>query len=350
MMENSMKYHYSAMKFGYNGDLNSDRNRKSISDKWFYAYPDKLSRKPLPFLEECILTAKIIRDNTSLPIHVLLSGGHDSVGVAESFRLAKIPFRAAIAVFDKGLNHHDIIYAFDYCKKFSIPYDTYNLNVEKFWENDLLYYAEPVQCRSPQWLVQNWLIDQVDGYPVLGNGEPWTYKGINPFLIDQNIIGTEFMREEAEATQFNEKWLIHKSRDGCGKFYKYTKELKVSGLFDPVIIQWMKSHRETKTTISLDKYKNEIYPLWFPGIGIRKPITYPSFTGKLKVIKRTDYTGFELISDLDRKYRKILTDMFSKEYDSFIAETYIENLKVMCDGKDFMDKQLQWAIDEIKVK
>jgi len=339
--------YYSSMKFGYNGDLNSHRNRKSISDKWFYAYPDKLSRKPLPFLEECIATAKAIRDNTSLPLYVLLSGGHDSVGVAESFRLAKIPFTAAIAVFDKGLNHHDVTYAFDYCKKFSIPYNIHKLDVEKFWEENLLRYAKPIQCRSPQWIIQNWLIDQVDGYPILGNGEPWTYKGAHPFLKNQNVSAPEFIRDEGEAAQFNEKWLIYRGREGCGKFYKYTKELKVSALLDPVIIKWMKFHRETNETVALDRYKNEIYPLWFPGIGIRKPIYYPSFVGKLRVVSRTDYTGFELISDLDRKYRKILTGIFPKEYDSYIAEPYIKNLEYMCDGKDFMEEKLNWAIKEI---
>jgi len=342
-----MNYYYSSMKFGYNGDLNSHRNRKSFSDVWFAEYPDELSRKPFPFLEECIATAKLIRDNTSLPIYVLLSGGHDSIGVAESFRLAKIPFRASIAVFDKGMNHYDIIYALEYCKKFSIPYDIHKLDVEKFWENDLLYYAEPVQCRSPQWVVQNWLIDQVDGYPILGNGEPWTYKGTHPFLTNQNVTSMEWIRDEGETAQFNEKWLIHEGREGCGKFYKYTKELKVSALLDPVIIQWMKSHRETTETLSLDEYKNEIYPLWFPGIGTRNPIYYPSFTGN-GVVSRTDYTGFELMSNLDKKYRKILTDMFPKEYDSYVAETYVENLKHMCDGKDFMEEKLDWAIKEIE--
>jgi len=344
-----MDYYYSAMKFGYNGDLNSDRNRKSISDEWFIEYPDELSRKPLPFLEECIATAKRIRDTTSLPLYVLLSGGHDSMGVAESFRLAKIPFTAVIAEFDKGLNYYDIIYALDYCKKFSIPYDVHKLDIEKFLERDLLYYAKPVQCRSPQWAMQIWLIDQVDGYPIVGGGEHYTYKGIDP-LGKTTTIKLEWMREEGEGSQFNEKWLILKGREGCGKFYKYTKELKVSALLDPMVIQWMKSHRETKRAVSLDTQKNEMYPLWFPGIGIRNPIYYPSFIGEQRIISRTDYTGFELISNLDRKYRKILTDLFSEEYDSFVGEPYVENIKHMCGGKDFMEEKLNWAIREIKGK
>ncbi len=339
--------YYSALKFGYNGDLNSDRNRESNSDKWFCDYPDILLRKPLPFVEECIYTAKLIRENTSLPLYILLSGGHDSIGVAESFRLAKIPFKTAIAVFEtksyKNLNYYDVSHAIEYCKQFSIPYDIYNLNVEKFWENDLLYYAEPIQCRSPQLLVQNWIIDQIDGYPILGSGEPWVYKGER---WSKDVGHMIFMSSEGEQYQHNEKWLIHKKREGCGKFYKYTKELKVAGILDPLIINWMKRHINIHKAISLDRFKNEIYPKWF-NVGARIPIHYKSFTGKRRTVTRSDYTGFEFISDLDRVYRNILTNMFPGEFDEYQDEVYIENMKHMCDGKDFMEEKVDWAIKEI---
>lgn len=334
---------YSAMTHSYNNF--TKKMRTCADDIWCFKY-DKLKRKPLGFKEECILTAKKIREDTNLPIYVCMSGGLDSTVVAESFRLAGINFTAAIMRFEDSLNYHDIKYAFEYCKRYNIPFKVFDINVEEFLEKNLLEYSIPCHGKSPQWAVQNWLLDQIDGYPIFGNGPPLTWKGEHPVTKSQGIKTTEWSLDECESAQTMEWWLEYRgNREGCIRFFRYTTEIKVASLIDPVMVDWMSKYKNEET-MSIYEYKNDIYNKWFPNLGTRPFIWYPRFKGTERIIRRTDYTGFEYMSEIDRKYRKILSNIFSDAYDTYIVKTVIEHLRELCKGQNFMDD----IIDEVNNK
>lgn len=310
--------YYDSMEWGYNGDIESDRNRADKNDDWF-CYYNRLKRMPLEWNVECMETARNIYDSTNLPIVLLMSGGVDSIAMAESFRLAGVPFTVATCKFKKGYNEHDIKYAIDYCKGYGIKQNIIDMNIKLFWKRSLLKYAEPIQCRSPLFLPILWLIDKVDGYPVVANGEPWWY-----------VKDGEVWTSDGEQYQNVEKWLIYKNREGTGKFFKYTTELKISGMIDPHFLRWIKYAVQRKYTC-VENQKESIYNKHF-NVGSRPAVEYDMFTHKGKA-KRSDYSGFEYLSEAQRQPRARLEKRYSPEYDQYQDEPFLENLfRFLCDG------------------
>lgn len=316
--------YYDAMEWGYDGDPKSDRNRQNSKQQWFCNY-HRLKRPPLSWDEECLETARTIRESTNLPIIVLLSGGIDSMVVAESFRLAGIPFIAATYKLvspagRKCYNMHDIKWAIDYCKYHSIKHKIIPLNIKRWWKNELIECAEIIQQRSPQFSVISWLIDQVDGYIVAGNGEPWWY-----------VKDSKVWASDGEQYQGIEKWLIYRNREGTGKFFKYTTELKISGMIDPYFLSWIKSAVKLNRRCIEDQ-KEFIYNKYF-NVGFRPEIEYERVKNPGKG-KRKDYGGFEFLTKEDLKYRPRLEKMFPKEYNQFQDEPFLENLYYHCHRGD----------------
>jgi len=316
----SGKYRYSAIQYGYNQDTSS-RNRMSDSDRWFYVYPEKLSKIESTLKEECIKTAKLIRDQTDLPIYVLMSGGYDSTIVAESFRLAKIPFTGVICRLTDGVNEFDICKAIIYCEQHGIKHHIIELDVFKFWENNLFEYSTPVQARSPQISVQNWLVDQVDGFTVRGEGT------IAMISEPPNIFVFE-----KEQFHCGEKWLIYRDRPGVSEFFKYTKELYVKSLTNDSVFEWMKQAKNEP--LNVNDHKHDIFREGFPDIKPRPFIYYQRFTKTPKVISRCDYTGFELIAPIDREYRKELCALFPESYDQVYLIPYDKYINEMADRSE----------------
>lgn len=62
----------------------------------------------LDWRAECIDAAPEIRKSTNKKLVLAMSGGVDSEIVAESFRLANIPFSTVICRFTIDLNSHDV--------------------------------------------------------------------------------------------------------------------------------------------------------------------------------------------------------------------------------------------------
>ena len=317
-LKDSGKYRYSAMQYGYNQDT-TNRNRMSDNDRWFYSYPEKLS-KIKTLKEECIRAAKLIRDRTDLPIHILMSGGCDSTIIAESFRLAKIPFTGVICRLTDGINEYDICKAINYCEQYSIKHYIIELDIFKFWKEDILEYTIPVQARSPQVSVQNWLIDQTDGFPIRGEG-----------TVALMSKPPDIFAYEKEQLQVVEKWLIHRDRPGVSSFFKYTKELWVAANIDEAMIKWMEFAKTTPSG-TIDS-KHDMFSKWCPSVTKRPFIYYQRFVGSPKMISRVDYTGFELITPIDRKYRDEICTLFPEAYDETILIPYKEYLNEMTGGE-----------------
>jgi hypothetical protein len=282
--------HQNHFKFGYDTDFFIPR--KNPEQKWVVQY-GPCTKIPLNFKEECIRTAQTIyRDAGSKKINLLFSGGSDSEVVLQSFALAEIPFSVSILRFENDLNIHDISYAIIACEKWCIPYKLIDLNLLSFWENNITKYADPTYCISPQLISTMWLVDQIEGFPVMGSGECLLVKdypadyipGVSPYEHSEWYL---WEREKIAA------WYRHfivRGRSGCPGFFQYTPEIILSYLQDPFVQRLTNSQIAGK--LSTESSKLKIYQQHF------------------ELIDRPKYSGFERVPDQDAYFRRILTERY----------------------------------------
>lgn len=336
---------YTCLNWGYNNDTNVVY-RETPEDKWFYYY-DKVKRVPLTWKEECILTAKIIRENTSLPISILLSGGVDSMSCCEAFRQAGIPFTAY--TFDFKHNKHDVVFAKEYCEGMNVKHKIIKINIMEFFDKHLETYSEYTQCRNPQTVFQAWMIDQIGGFPILGLGELYVCVGQSdePGHYAQPQTpnnGGKVLMFEGEQYQANERMLRYRNRDGAPKFFIYTPELKLSNMIAKETIRWIRVAKQ-RNYIDTDEFmpeknsnfRNLYYLSYFPEVGWRPPIKYERFKGTPKILTRNDYTGFEYISKEHRKYQDMLYEKYPAEYNQFSWVSYMDKVISLTDDADLID-------------
>lgn len=264
-------------KFGYNGKENT--RRQSVKDQWFAVY-GRCKRSPKNFYHECLITARRIAEIANQPIWVLMSGGIDSEVVAQSFYLAEIPFNVAICRYRGGLNEHDYIYAVQFCEKYGVPYQFYDLDILRFWNSEGLQYAIDSQCISPQLIAVMWLMDQVPGYPVLGSGECLLEK-------KQNSCEWELWEKEKVASWYRHLQL--RGRPGCPGFFQFTPEIMLSYLLDPDV-QAMKANLDPRI-VSSTQIKQGLYKKYFD------------------LEDRPKFTGFERVIHEDLIFRSYLKSL-----------------------------------------
>lgn len=303
--------------------------RDSLDDVYFREY-GKLTRRPLNWRDECVRTAKLIyEESKGEPIRVFFSGGMDSNVVAESFRLAGVPFSVVTIVFGDNWNWHDIKFAVDWCEAYSVKQILLKCDVVKFWESgDFFDIGYPVQARSPQYCVHLWGMDQIDGFVIIGLGEADLLrkrKG-DPLCYDMD---TEHLRVW-------ERHLIIRNRDGAGSFFKYTPELKVSQLLDDGIIEWANDLSRGRL---LKDYKNELYQAHFPNL-VTRPFINSRFGDNY-----TDYNGCEFLPqkavDAEDSAREELMRHFERHNQEIGVEynTQMYNLLTEELFKDFIGKR-----------
>ena len=282
--------------------------RESEQDKFFVEY-GKLTRQPLSWKEECIETARLIYETANEIPFVLFSGGLDSQVVAEAFRLSGVPFNVVTIRLNDNWNWHDIKFAVEWCQTHNIKQTILDIDLVHFLENDALDIGIPCQAHSPQFCVFLWGMNQVEGFPVTGWGEP---------DICRNRVNRKksFVIQE-EIHLVAEKHLMHCDRKGAPSFFMYTPEMKVSQLIDPETLNfvncvkyneytdnntWLESssHWVNDDAIywtysgfiqDLQCHKNNYYRHYFPDFKIRPQITSRWREGH----PYTDYNGFEFV-------------------------------------------------------
>lgn len=275
-------------KFGYNGQYFN--LRKFPEDMWNVKY-GRCERNPENFRDECINSAKLIYEATEKNIYVLMSGGLDSEIVARSFYEAKVPFTAVIGRYNNNKNDHDISYAIKFCKAFDVPYNIIDVDVEKFWKEKLLEYAEKTRCVSPQLPVIMYLIDQINGHAVLGSAESYlTRDGYEWYLWEKEKIASWYRH-----------FLINK-KEGTPGFFQYTPELMLSYITDDIITNIFEDSRFSSTYY----IKANVYLKYWK-----------------RIENRSIYTGFEKYKYLDYNiYRPILEEKFGDSNQIVKTEYY----------------------------
>lgn len=204
-------------KFGY--DYGWYRSRSHATERFTVAF-DPTSRIVQDWQSECIATAGTIKDIAVAPIELLFSGGINSEIAARSFIAAGIPFIAHILRFSDGLNAHDIVHATRFCDAHGVAYKMHDLDILRFFEAELYDYAAVSQCISPQFCALMWLIDQLDGYIVVGAKQ---------CDLVRRPSGHWALRE-SEAANAWYRYFLAVDRSGVPGFHQYTPELMLSYL------------------------------------------------------------------------------------------------------------------------
>lgn len=279
--------HQNHFKFGYNGEW--FRLRQSPQDVYTVSY-GRCQTEPGSFLDESIRAARLIGEVADGPIHVLFSGGVDSEVVMQCFLAAQVPVTAAIMRFANDLNQHDIAFAVQFCERHSIPYRFYDLDIEAFIHNRLLEYTIPVRCNAPMLAATMWLVDQIDGYPVLGQGECYLLRPARKQRLSiakvTSYHGVAFTDQQwaLQESETVNAWYRHfllRGRNGAPGFFQFTPEQILSYLRDPHVISKMAEP---------DHLSSEAWKLW----------VYQQY---FDLESRPIYSGYEKIIPLITPYR-----------------------------------------------
>ena len=191
----------------------------------------------LSFKEESINAAKLIYESNDDPITVLVSGGRDSLWTARSFYESKVPFTVSIMSWG-DLNSHDTAHAIEFCQQYNIPYNLIYLDIIKFIKsNRHMEISFEVGTWTHQIAPIIETLKMVEGIPVLSNGDPMfisskTFKNWNWFYYDLELLNL-FSR-----------YFINKNIKGIPEFFRYTPELFLSYINDPLFLDLVNWHHE----------------------------------------------------------------------------------------------------------
>jgi len=295
-------------KFGYNGNWFVDKT--SIEDNWSVIY-GRCQRTNLNFRDECVKAASIIwEQRDGLPIDILFSGGIDSEIVLRSFVETKVPINVNIIEFDNFLNAYDVSFAKSICNNLNITPIIHKLDVEKFWKSgEYLQYSDISKAVSPQILTHMWLMNKLDGLPILGSGDNYT---VRVDIAEQKqwnksariYTNVDWVLVEREKFAAWYRYAFKQNRPAVPAFFQYTPELMMSMLTDPKSTEL--HNNKIKDKLSSLSSKFDICKKYWP-----------------ELITRQKSTGFELLYGLDRIVRKKLREtngIYEYEYWSKVTD------------------------------
>lgn len=257
-----------SFELGYNGV--PWQLRKTPEDVFYHLA--KPARRPLQsFREEVIQAAAEIRASRVGTIYIPYSGGADSEGICEAFRLAQIDFIPLIVVYENDLNKHDVEYAFAYCK---------NVGIKPVIERiDLTTFYASGKALEMARLCQAWELAYM---PVLSVMHDYRQRGffIGPGEASINRVrradGVDtWMYTESERHYCYNKFMIATGINGVPSFYQWSTEVVHSMLCDPLI----------------ESLANGLYASGIWGSSLLKHQFYQKHLG-MKIRKK--FTGFEI--------------------------------------------------------
>ncbi|AGH94259.1 hypothetical protein A11Q_39 [Pseudobdellovibrio exovorus JSS] len=234
----------------------------------------------------------------NLEIKLFLSGGIDSEAMARAFLAAGIPFVAVIGRYNQNMNEHDYVTAISFCDQFHIPMQFLDVDVYQFLEDEgHLAYGHELGCRSPQLAVYMYMLDQIEGFPVLAG---------NPIFPILKNSGSE-LRKELSTGSFEMERVVGLSDQTQAVLFRYFEKRQRLGVpfFFQSCAELMMSFLNLESTIEAmtSGRKNYSYEM--------KCRAYRD--GGFDVEPRADkYTGFEKYRE---EYDKRLNTQYGKGFD-----------------------------------
>lgn len=201
-------------------------------DTW-HVNIDPPTRKVRTYFEETVEAVEYVYANKVGKFTVMLSGGVDSQYVCEVLLRLHIDFDVVIIELknndNQNYNEHDFKYAYEFCKNKNIIPKIIRLNFDKLVESGkLIEIARSVSCCMPQLVTCLYVINQLDGFILLGHDPP-TLR----FIREQNI----WVLEELEWAHAYLRYYKKFNLNGCPYILSYTPEMMLAFLLDPSIVK-----------------------------------------------------------------------------------------------------------------
>lgn len=301
--------------YGYSNGVFNPENKLSVDSlKCSYA---RASRVPGTFKEECINTAIILGQEAArlnrIPM-IFLSGGLDSEVVVKAFIEAGVEFQAVTFKFKDNLNQHEIHYVEKFCKHHRIT--------PRYLEIDIVNWLETNEARDlfvnscctytemlPHMKLMNTVWNDWQGMPVLGNGDLYVVRDINPVWRMQDKTASQYIWNYVEY-EYILAWfrhaVCHHILGGIG-FFQHTPEITLSMALDPRIQEVCNNLNPYKMSSRSTKYV--VYKHHWPDLEIR-----PKWNGGELIANLYYSKGREFSKSLNLSYN----DKWSIEYNEFV--------------------------------
>lgn len=286
--------------YGYDQGLYNLRQTKKSK---FNCYYRRAQYNPTSFKEECIKVCNQISDYAAslnkIPV-VLLSGGCDSEVVVRSFIESGKKFKVITNRFLNDLNLQEISYIDSFFKKYNFPLEFVDIDVESWLLSaEAEEMANISKCTRPEMLPTMKLMSDVyfklNGIPVLGNGDFYVSKDINPYdRMNLNLKSYQWNYIEYEYILAWMRYAAETGIQGSINFFQQTPEIVLAmgdhplmkRLFEKNIIG-KQSSRSTKYLIYKQFWNDlELRPKFHGGENIKNVC---DFLRKTKLVQHRNY-------------------------------------------------------------
>jgi len=264
------------------------------------------------FKEELLLNAKLIKDNSSLPLDILFSGGLDSEIVIRCYHELQIPVNIFIFKYENDYNIRDYTSAIRICNELNLNYKVIDFNLKKFVENDAYDYWKMTYAGNIGRLTGMKMTEYLDNTPVICDGIIASGNQVKTVNGTWKII---FMELESHDTCY----FKNSGREVIPNWFDYSPEVTVSFLNLDVIKDLFNkvdyTHINSISNFKYFLYKNNI----FSDIVIREKLT--GYEGLMPA--GLDSSKPDFMIDFNKKY--IIGNVSNRRFE-FSKESLIEQM------------------------
>lgn len=252
---------------------------RSSGDRSEFIAKQAIPLRPIsaPFDEAVRTARKICRLANGKPT-LCLSSGVDSQCMLQAFQACGLPFDVAVLTFKDQLNQHDVSFIKQVLDQGAVKYSCVELDAIRFFESgDFFSYGREYQCQSPQLAAHLWMLDQIDGAPILSGNF------LMPVVGEGGIFWIGLPGDLHTAYH---RYLIKNDRAGEPWFFLNSSELAASFLHQDCLSKFRRLLVNFETELDDYAYKCDAYT-----------------EGGFKVNRQpTKQTGFELLREyFDKK-------------------------------------------------
>jgi len=201
--------------------------------------------------------ARLTRDCVSGELDLFFSGGVASQVMLYSYLEARIPVNIYITRYKNNLNARDYDTATRICQGMGLPFNTINIDLEKFFENDAESIFKKTYCVDTNNLLIIKMLEYSNGVPVIGNKEPYIFR---PALSYDNKIDWNLKIFEDNLSVAG--YLSQNNRQSIPNWFFYSPEVLLSTLDTSVVKDIMNDKIYGK--ISLLSSRCNIYKQYWP--------------------------------------------------------------------------------------
>lgn len=280
--------------YGYNGGL-FNHFEKTAPGTLECSYA-RATRIPGTFQDECYAVARQLSADAAamnrIPM-VFLSGGYDSEVTVRAFLDIGLPFQAVTFRLKHNLNRHELYYIEQFSKRYNFEVRYANIDIEEWLKtSDAAHKYDVSRCHYAEMLPHMVLMDLVweqwQGMPVLGNGDLYVTRDINPAWRMKDFSQPKYIWNYLEYEYILAwfRYAVYKKMLGGIGFFQHTPEITLSMALEPEMNAVCMNQNPYKMSSRSTKYV--IYKKYWPDL-----------------LDRLKYDGGELTKGL---YYKFLFD------------------------------------------